>query len=187
MGQALAAIFLLLSTTLSGAESDYTAARRKLDLIESDRLRPGSRVVLTSAELNAVARHEVADAAPDGVRNPQLELGVNAAAGTALVNFAKLQRSRGESPGWLMSKLLEGERSVKVSSRIRSGGGQATVDIDRVEIGGVAIQGAVLDYLIRDYLLPRFPGAKIGEPFRLGHRIDHFDIEPNAVTVVIGR
>ena len=57
------------------APSDYQAVVHKFSLIEHDRLKPGSRAVLTSAELNAYARREIAEVAPDGVRNARLELG----------------------------------------------------------------------------------------------------------------
>ena len=54
--------------------------------------------------------------------------------------------------GWFMAKLLSGERPVRVDVRIRSSHGQAVVDLDRVEISGMAISGSALDYLIRNFL-----------------------------------
>jgi hypothetical protein len=179
--------------TLSGllalwaADGDYLSARRKLDLIEQERARPGTRVVLTSRELNAYARHEVSQSAPDGVREPRIELGPNSATATALVDFAKVQRAQGDSPGWLMSQMLEGERPVKVTARLQSARGQATVQIDQVEISGMNIQGAVLDFLLRNYVLPMFPDARIGQPFALAHHIDHIEVQPAEAAILIGR
>ena len=172
---------------LCAGSSEYLSARRKLDLIEQDRIRPGSRVVLTSQELNAYAQRELNDAVPQGIREARLELLPSSATATAMVDFAKVRRSQGEQSGWLMSQLLEGERPVRVTARIRSGGGQATVDIESVEISGIRIQGAVLDYLIRNYLLPKVPDAKIGQPFALAHHIDRIEVQPAQVDVVIGR
>ena len=86
-----------------------------------------------------------------------------------------------------MSKILEGERPVRVTAAITSGGARATVDVQKVEISGIPIEGAVLDYLIRNYLLAVYPQAKVGEPFTLGHRIERLEIRPSAVGVVIGR
>jgi hypothetical protein len=45
----------------------------------------------------------------------------------------------------------------------------------------------MLDYLIRNYLLPNYPQAKVGQWFELGHRMDRLEIKPAGVTVVIGR
>ena len=46
------AISLLFAATLGAAYSDYVSAKQKFDLIESDRLRAGSRVDLSLRELN---------------------------------------------------------------------------------------------------------------------------------------
>ncbi len=178
------AIPLLGLATLGGAPNDYLSAKRKFDSIESDRLRAGSRVELTVPELDAYAEREV----PEGVRNPRLRLlAPDVATGTAMVDFGKLRRALGFHPGWLMSKLLDGDRPVSVTARIRSAAGQATVDLQRVEISGVAIDGQTLDFLVQNILIPLYPNAVVGRPFDLGHRIERLDVGAAAVAVVIGR
>ena len=42
----------------AAAYNDYTSAKQKFDSIETGRLRPGARVVLTYPELNAVVARE---------------------------------------------------------------------------------------------------------------------------------
>jgi hypothetical protein len=162
--------------------NDYAAAKEKFDRIESGKLRPGSRVVMTFDELNAwVARQ-----APAGVRNPRVQAPAREiATGNALIDFGKLQRNAGRQPGWLMSKLLEGERPVSVTARIRSAGGRATVDIQRVEISGITIDGRTLDFLIENFLLPMYPSAAISRPFEMGYGIDRLDVSPAAVAVLL--
>jgi hypothetical protein len=182
--------FRLICITLAAAfvafpnAADYVSAKRKFDLIDSDRSRPGTRIELTPRELNAYIEHEV----PAGVRNPKLEV-VNpgVTTGTALIDFGKVRRAQGYSPGWLMSKLLDGERPVSVTARITSAHGVATVDVQRVEISGVEIEGKTLDFLIHNFLLAMYPDAAVGRPFQLGHRIDRLDVQPAAVGVVIGK
>ena len=169
---------------LSATVDDYSSIKKKYDLVESDQLKAGSRVEMSVAELNAYAAHEL----PSGVRNPKLEITApGVATGSALVDFGKLQRAHGAQPGWLMSMLLAGERPVTVTAGIRSSGGRATVEVQRVGISGFEIQGATLDFLIRDVLLPLYPNAVVGQPFELGHRIEKLDVQPRGVTVIIGR
>lgn len=178
------AILLLGLATLGAAPNDYLSAKQKFDSIESDRLRAGSRVELSVGELDAYAGQAV----PAGVRNPRLQLvAPGIATGTAMVDFGKLRRAHGYQTGWLMSKLLDGDRPVSVTARIRSAGGQATVDLQRVEISGLAIDGPTLDFLIQNVLLPLYPNAVVGRPFELGHRIERLDVGPAAVAVLIGR
>jgi hypothetical protein len=177
--------FLLLGLATPGAApNDYFSAKQKFDSIESGRLKAGSRVVLSVRELDAYAEREV----PEGVRNPRLQLvAPGVATGIAMVDFGKLRRALGYQTGWLMSKLLDGDRPVSVTAHIRSAGGRATVDVQRVEIAGVAIDGPTLDFLIQNVLLPLYPDAVVGRPFELGHRIEKLDVGPAAVAVLIGR
>jgi hypothetical protein len=178
------AIPLLGLATLGATPNDYLSAKRKFDSIESDRLRAGSRVELSVRELDAYAEREV----PEGVRNPRLQLvAAGVATGTAMMDFGKLRRAHGYQTGWLMSKLLDGDRPVSVTARIRSAGGRATVDLQRVEISDVAIDGRTLDFLVENILLPLYPDAVVGRPFELGHRIERLEVGRAAVGVVIGR
>ncbi len=163
---------------------DYSSAKRKLDLIDGDRLSPGAKVTLTARELNAYVAHEV----PPGVRNTSLQIvSPGVATGSALIDFGKVRRAQGHPPGWLMSKLLDGERPVKVTARVVSSKGRATVEVQRVEVSGVEIDGRTLDFLMQNLVLPIYPNAAVDRPFELGHRIERLELEPPAVGVIIGR
>jgi hypothetical protein len=178
---------VLLAASLTAAYTDYLSAQEKFDRIYSDRLRPGTRVQLTTRELNAWVEHEI-PTITDGVRNPQLQLlAPGVARETALVDFAQVQRSQGHPPGWLLSKLLEGEHPVSVTARISSAGGQATVDLQQVQISGIEVDGPTLEFLIQHFLLPLYPDAIVGHPFELGHHIERLDVQPAGVGVLIGR
>jgi hypothetical protein len=178
------AIALLGLATLGAAPNDYLSAKQKFDSIEDGRLRAGARVELSVRELDAYAEQSV----PVGVRDPRLQLPApGVATGNAMVDFGKLRRALGYQTGWLMSKLLDGDRPVSVTAQIHSAGGRATVDIQRVEISGIAVDGRTLDFLIQNILLPLYPDAVVGRPFELGHRIEKVDVGPAAVAVLIGR
>jgi len=175
---------VLFVGALAADFSQYTSARQKFDQIETGSLRPGTRVTLSPQELDAYVAHE----APAGVRNPHLLLpSPGIATGTALIDFGKLRRAQGHAPGWLMSKILDGERPVSVTARIRSAGGQATVDVQQVSISGMQIDGQMLDFLIQNFLLTLYPDAAVGRPFELGHRIERVDVARGGVGVVIGK
>ena len=185
--RSLFALSLIFVPLLARGETDAAAAQRKMDQIQSDRLPAGTRVSLTARELNAWVREQVRRSYPQAVRQAEITLGSDVASGSALVDFAKLQRAQGEPPGWLASQLLEGERPVRVTVRLRSANGRAQVDVQSVEVSGVTISGPLLEFLIRNYLLPNFPSAKVGEPFDLSHRMERIDVRPAVVNVLIGR
>lgn len=187
MRRILLVLPLLFLPLLYSSYSDYVSAKRKFSLIEAEKVRPGSKVSLSPRELNAYVEEEVKKVAPEGIRNPKVELGTGSASGTALIDFVKVRRAQGKSPGWLMSRLLQGEKPVRVNVRIESGSGRAKVEPESVEISGMTIEGKMLDFLIHNYLRSYFPDAKVGEYFELGHRIERLDVKPGGVGVVIGR
>jgi hypothetical protein len=172
---------------LLAAVADPQAAHvsRKLDIIQSGKAKPGAVYVFTLAELNAWARVKAPQEVPHGLRQPRLELGANSATGYALVDFLKIRQGAGEETNWLVAKLIEGEKRVKVTARIRSAKGQATVYLQRVEIGGLAVTGTTLDFLIHTFFLPLYPNAHIDEPFELADRIDRIEVTPAEARVYI--
>ncbi len=183
-----ALLILAAAAALAAAASasGYLSVKRKFDLIERERVPAGSTVVLGKDELNAWVREAVPAVAPQGVRAPRLELGTGRASGFAYVDFPKLRQAQGQPLNWFMARLLAGERPVRVDAHIRSAGsGKAQVDVDRVEVSGLAISGAALDYLIRNFLWSYYPEAKVGKPFELAHGIDRLDVRPDAVQVVM--
>ena len=57
--------------------------------------------------------------------------------------------------------------------------------LTRVEVSGVSVEGAVLDFLINNFFLPLYPNAKIGEPVDMDFDIDHFQIRPDGLRITI--
>jgi hypothetical protein len=180
-------VIALVIPLLVAAAADPAAANvsRKLEIIQSGKAKPGAVFVFTSAELNAWVRVKAPIVVPEGLREPRLEMGDGSAAGNALVDFLKLQHGAGIETNWLISKLIQGEKRVKASARIESANGRATVHLLRVEIGGLAVSGATLDFLIDTFFRPLYPEAKIDEPFELSDRVDRIEVTPAEAKVYI--
>src|SRR5882672_11509288 len=105
---------------LAAPDPLYLSAERKMDQIKNRQYKPGSVVLFTSQELNAWGRVKVPEYSPEGVRTPALVLGTATAVGTALVDFLKMRHGQGQETGWLLAKLIEGERPLKAEIRIES-------------------------------------------------------------------
>ena len=158
---------------------------RKLDIIQSGKAKPGAVFVFTSAELNAWVRVKAPLVVPEGLREPRLELSNASATGYALIDFLKLRYAAGVETNWLISKLIQGEKRVMASASIQSANGRATVHLLRVEIGGLAVSGATLDFLIDTFFRPLYPDAKIDEPFELSDRVDRIEVTSASARVYI--
>jgi hypothetical protein len=163
------------------------SAQHKLDIIQSGKAKPGSVFVFTINELNAWVLYKLPGIVPEGVRNPRLELGNGTATAYLLVNFLKVRHGQGLETSWLISKLIDGEKPVKVNARIESAKGRATVYLQRVEISGLAVSGSTLDFLIDNFFRPLYPDAKIDQPFELADNVDHIEIRPTEARAVIKR
>ena len=184
-------LVVLLVTTLAASAADPAAlasiAEGKIASIQKGRLRPGSQVSLSPAELDAYVTKIIPSVIPQGVRRAKLGLGNGVATGSALINFAQIRGGQGKPPGWLAAMLLDSEHPVTVKARIESRGGRMQVDPQRVEISGISIDGKLLDYLVTNYLHAFFPTAKVGTPFELGYGIDRVEVRPDRVTISLGR
>lgn len=178
----LALVALTAAPTVDPRAESVT---RKLDIIQGGKAKPGAVFVITSVELNAWARVKAPQVVPEGFRQPRIDLGNNTANGYALVDFLKVRHRAGVETNWLLAKLIQGEKPVKVNARFQSAKGRATVYLQRVEIGGLAVSGTTLDFLIRTFFLPLYPNAKINEPFELADRIDRIDVTPAVVRIYI--
>ena len=175
---------IAIAPALLAADPVFERAWNKLDMIDSGRARPGSVIVLTPAELNAWAQVRVPQMV-EGVRNPRVELGMDTATGSALVDFLKMRQAEGVATNPVLARLIDGERPLKVTVRVESGGGRCTFHLMRVEISGIAATGPVLDLLVSAFFRPLFPDAKIDQPFELGGNIDRLEVRPTGAHVVI--
>jgi hypothetical protein len=161
------------------------SAQHKLEVIQSGKAKPGFVFVFTLAELNAWGREEVKRLVPEGVRNTRLELGAGTASVFMYIDFLKVRRRKKLETGWLLSKLLDGERPLRVSARIQSARGRATVHLTVVTISGIPVSGAALDFLVDTFLKPLFPDVKINEPFDLHDNVDRIEVTPAEARAVM--
>jgi len=154
----------------------------KMSQIENEKVRPGTHVVMPVGEWNEWIRTQL----PSGVHNPRIVLGDGTVTASATIDFVEVQHAAGQAPNWFIQNLLRGEHPVSASARIQSASGQGRVDVEQAEVSGFVVKGKVIDWLIQQYIRPSHPDAQVGTWFDFVHGIDHVEITPAAVTVVIG-
>ena len=176
---------MFASISLHAADPAYDSARKKLDMIEEGRAARGSVINYTAAEVNAWARVRVPEIIPQGIRDMRAEIGQGIATGSASVDFLKMRQAQGITTGWFVTKLIEGERPLKVTVRVESSGGRCTVFLTRVELSNVVATKTVLDFLLKAFFLPLYPDAHINEPFDLDYNIERIELRPGGARVVI--
>jgi hypothetical protein len=175
--------FVLTASALFAADPLADTAQKKLDSISDQKLKPGAVVTLSPREINAWIHEKALKAFPDGIRNENIVLGPGTADGNALVDLTKLSKSNSVNP--LIARLIDGERPLRVAIRVESSNGKCTVFLTHVELSGVAIDGSILDFLIKHFVQPRYPDIKISEPFDLDFNMDRIEIQPSGARVTI--
>ncbi len=160
--------------------------RAKLDAIEKNQVPSGETVRFERQELLDYAREELVRKKVTGIRNTHFTFSHNRATGAAIVDFHRVQESvQGRPPGILSRLLLSGERSVEVDLRLSSERGWCRVDLLSVEVDGWDINGRALDWLIENYVMQRYPKAKINEWFQLESNIKQVALTPAELRVLI--
>lgn len=187
MGLRILIPLLAVSALLRGADPKAMSVSRKLNLIQSGKATPGTVFRFTAEELNAWVRAKAPAVIPDGFREPRLVLGNGEATASALIDFLKVRHASGVETNWLVAKLIQGEKLVRARASIRSAHGQATVHLLSVEVGGLAVTGAPLDFLVQNFFLPFYPDAQIDEPFDLADKVDRIEVTPAAALVYMRR
>jgi hypothetical protein len=180
-----AILLLCLAPFLSAADPQFERAEEKLDRLVDGKASPGSEILFTPAEIEAWTREKAHEQVGDAFRNPRVTLETGTGAGSALVDFLKMREAKGKTTNALMAMMLQGERPLTVYVRVSSAAGRCTVYLTRVELSGAEISGALLDYLIKTFLLQMYPDVRLGEPFELGLNMERIELKPEGVRVVM--
>ncbi len=179
------ALFLIFAISLyAAANPQAEAARAKFTSIKKDKAAPGSTIVLTSEELNAWARAELAEEPALGIREPKIGLGPGSIHVDALVDFGKLAGGKKNQDG-LLAWRLGGGRRIKLALRAEAQSGKVTVHLDLVQIAGLNLSGKVLNAAAGLLLTALSKEIVIDQPFKLGHSIDSATVSPEGVRVNI--
>jgi len=182
----LPAVFLLfVAASATAASPEAASAAAKLNSIHAGQAAPGSTVYFSTREINAYAAQQAPLYVPRGLRNARVELASGTVTGSALIDFLQLRKGTGQTTNWLVAKLIEGERPVKVVATIQSAHSKAAVYLKRVEVGGIGVSGSVLDFLIGNFVKPTFPDIRVNEWFPLMNNVERIDARPGMLTVQI--
>jgi len=178
------ALVLLLGAGAAAAQvdSDYLKAQAKIEAIDDENVPAGATVTLSPPEVNAYARGEAAEAAGEGLKDIDVQLGTGSLVASGTLNPAKLP-NRGSS--WILRSLLQGEAPFVIHASVASADGWATVSIESLAIGGREIEQSTMDFLVEWIFGPALGTAKPGEPFELEHNVERVAIQPSGVEIKI--
>jgi len=171
--------------TASGAVSEAAAGRmqQKLDAIVAHAAGPPKAkaqsltTTLSEEELNSYFQYRMGVKIPRGVSQIRFQLHAGRVTGDAMVDFDEVKASSNRPIHPLLDALLAGKRPVSGTGSFTSSNGSGVLHLEQVAIGNLSLSGALLDLLVRRFVLPRYPKAAIDRPFQLPAGIDRLMIE----------
>jgi len=137
----------------------------------------------TELEANSYLAYEFSDTIPSGVSEVRLRFQPGRVGGSAVVDFDKLKEGLRTPPHPIAEFLLRGVHTIEGDGAASGSGGIGEFRLERVLLDGVELPRVVIDYMIEQYLFPRYPNAPIDRPFRLPYSIDSFRAETGSVVL----
>ena len=171
--------------TASGAVSEAAAGRmqQKLDAIVAHAAGPPKAkakpltTTLSEDELKSYVQYRMGAKIPRGVSQIRFQLHAGRVTAEAMVDFDEVKASSNRPIHPLLDALLAGKRPVSGTGSFTSSNGSGVLHLEQVAIGNLSLSGALLDLVVRRFVLPRYPKAAIDRPFQLPAGIDRLVIE----------
>ncbi len=164
------------------AEISPAAARAlesKLQILSSNQLSDHSKaVVITEGEANSYLRYHAREFFPPGVSDPVIRILPGGVYGAADVNFEEFSRSSSNSKDWgpkVLAAMFKGKQRVAAIGSLATGNGQGMVKIENVSIGTTKIPGWLVDYVVENYLQPRYH-FDLSKPFPLPDHVTRIEL-----------
>ncbi len=181
---------LLVLVTPAPASNPAAAARmeKKLAAIQEKSTAPagrrGSPVVFTTEEIDSYFALSMGSRIPKGVSGIHFELHPGKQTGYGVVDFDEYRAGAKRPVNPLLELVLNGRRQVTVVAGFESsGGGRGIYHLESVALDDLVVRGVLLDFLVKWFVLPRYPRAAPDQPFVLPGNIQRAVVEEGRVRV----
>lgn len=165
-------------------QSASQSAQRKFQhVINNSRRTPPDQAptVFSEREINSYVNDSRYIKLPVGVENVTFRGSPGVIDAVARVNFDEITASRRESNPLLY--FFSGTHDVHVVANAEASGGRARVEIQSVDIGGVSVPRAALEFFISHYLTPKYPDIGMTSTFNLAYHIDTATVGNATLTI----
>jgi len=181
---------LLLAALLASAVSEPAAARmqKKMEQIQANSSKPvgqrGRAVIFTEDEINSYFALRMGDRIPKGVSAIRIDIHAGKSTGRLTVDFDEYKAAAKRPMNPLLELFVRGRRAVTTAGTVESlGEGQARYHLESVSLDDFTVRGALLEFLIRWFVVPRYPRAAMDQPFALPANIQRIEIQEGKIVV----
>jgi hypothetical protein len=184
-----ASVILLMATVLPGLAQQsarhskaYTSAAAKIAQVQSaENGGKTQTTTFTADELSAYV-NEGGVKLPNGVSDVKFSGQSGTITARTNIDFDKITSGRSSMNPLMM--LFSGVHDVTVVANGQGSGGRATVNVQSVEIDGVTVPRAALEYFISKYIQPKYgPNVGLNSTFQMPSHVDTAVIGNNTMTI----
>ena len=141
---------------------------------------------LPQIEINAFLAHQAVERLPTGITDPSIEIGADdQVSANAIVDLSVIRDQKERT--WLDPlRYLGGQLLAVASGRLRTGNGEAFLEIHSITVSGIPVPTTVLQEVVSFYTGTdgRPEGTRLDEPIPLPYRITELRLSPGLAVVV---
>lgn len=146
--------------------------------------RRGPRVIFSREEIDSYFALSMGSRLPKGVSGIHFELHPGKQTGFGVVDFDEYRAGAKRPVNPLLELFLHGRREVTVVASFESpGDGTGLYHLESVTLDTFTVRGVLLDFLVKWFVLPRYPKASPDRPFALPGGIQKAVVEEGRVVV----
>lgn len=179
-------VILLLALAQSpdltaGMEAKIAAINAKSTLPPDQR---GGPVTFTEPEIEAFFAHSKTVKIPQGVSGIRFEIHPGKQTAHAVVDFDRYKSSSKKPVNPLVDFFLRGRKNLTVVGAVSCPSpGMGTYHVDVASLDDYSVMGGTIQYLMRWFVLPRYPKAEMDKAFELPVNIRKVEILEGRIVV----
>jgi hypothetical protein len=141
-------------------------------------------IVITEGEANAYLKYHGRELLPPGVRDPAIRITRERVSGVADVDFAEFSRTSNKADAWgpkVLAAMFKGKQRVTAVGTLATYNGRGVVKIERVSVGATAMPNWLVDFVLENYLQPRY-NFDLSRPFVLPDHVTRIELDLGQAT-----
>jgi len=177
------------STPQPGPSAEACAsAEKKIAAIQENSLKPadqhGGPVTLTEAEIEAFFALSKVPKIPEGVSGIRFEIHPNKQRATATVDFDKYKAASKRPMNPLVELFLRGKRTITTEGSVTfPSDGMGQYHLDFASLDDFTVQGGTIQFILKWFVLTRYPKAEMDKPFVLPAKIRKVEVQEGKIVI----
>ena len=172
---------LLLLAAITPSQEACARMEKKIEALDKGSLLPpekrGGPVTLTLEEIESFFALSKVPKIPEGVSDIHFELHPGKQTGSAVVDFDKYKASSKKPVNPMLDFFLRGKKNLSVEGAAYfQGEGMGTYHLNEATLDTFTVKGSTIEFLLKWFVLPRYPKAEMDKPFRIPANIQRVEV-----------